>query len=201
MLEILQAGGILMLPILGCSVLALAIVLERFWHLQSRKIVPPNLAPQVLRWGQRHQLNPSHLQQLRNEGPLGQILAVGLEHVTDGWDAVKHRMEEQGRHIVIELERYLNILGTIAAIGPLLGLLGTVLGMIQMFSAFNLDGMTQPDILAAGIGKALITTAFGLSVAIPSLMFHRYFHRKIDELAYQLEKEAFRVIDGLKRGA
>lgn len=198
MWEMLRAGGLLMLPILGCSILAFAIVLERFWQLRIDKIAPPDLAPKALHWANQHQLTVHHLQQLMSMGPLGQILSVGLESLDQGTTAMKSRMEAQGRHVVMELEKYLNVLGTIAAAAPLLGLLGTVVGMIQMFSVFNVDGMNQPDLLAAGIAKALITTAFGLSVAIPSLMFHRYFQRKVDEITYKLERESLRLVDGLK---
>lgn len=199
MLEMLQAGGLLMLPILGCSILAFAIILEKFWRLRERKIVPIDLTPKVLHWVNQQQLTVNHLQQLMSMGPLGQILSVGLECLDEGREAMKNRMEAQGRHVIMELEKYLNVLGTIAAAGPLLGLLGTVVGMIQMFSAFHLEGLNQPDLLAAGIAKALITTAFGLSVAIPSLMFHRYFQRIVDELTYKLEREALRLVDGLKK--
>ncbi|MFO1257356.1 MAG: MotA/TolQ/ExbB proton channel family protein [Gammaproteobacteria bacterium] len=199
MLEMLKAGGLLMLPILGCSILAFAIILEKFWRLREGKIVPIDLAPKVLHWVNQQQLTVKHLQQLMSMGPLGQILSVGLECLDEGGEAMKSRMEAQGRHVIMELEKYLNVLGTIAAAGPLLGLLGTVVGMIQMFSAFHLEGLNQPDLLAAGIAKALITTAFGLSVAIPSLMFHRYFQRRVDELTYKLEREALRLVDGLKK--
>jgi biopolymer transport protein ExbB len=151
MWEMLRAGGLLMLPILGCSILAFAIVLERFWQLRTDKIAPPNLAPKALHWANQDQLTVHHLQELMSMGPLGQILSVGLESLDQGTAAMKSRMEAQGRHVVMELEKYLNVLGTIAAAAPLLGLLGTVVGMIQMFSVFNVDGMNQPDLLAAGI--------------------------------------------------
>lgn len=199
MWDLIQSGGILMIPILGCSIIGLAIVIERLWQLRTRKVIPSQLPSKILNLAKRQSLGHAQLQQLSTEGTLGEILAIGLEHAEYGWDVVRNRMEERGRHCLIELEKYLNILGTIAVITPLLGLLGTVVGMIQMFSALTLDGAIKPEMLAAGISKAMITTAFGLSVAIPCLMFHRFFLRKIEELTYKLEKESLKVVDSLKR--
>lgn len=136
------------------------------------------------------------LTDLALSSPLGLILSRGLQYTEQGISIMRARMEDQGRQIVIELERYLNTLGTIASAAPLLGLLGTILGMIKVFSVVG--GSPDPDSIAAGIAQALLTTAFGLFVAIPSLMFHRYFRRRIDELSMRLEKESQKMVDGLK---
>jgi biopolymer transport protein ExbB len=196
MLEILLAGGWLMFPLLGCSILALAIILERMWILRGSRLIAPHLVPHILKRLSDREENPLRLAELTQQGPLGVILAQGLQHAEQGISVMRARMEDQGRQTVIQLESYLNALGTIAAAAPLVGLLGTVLGMIEIFAV--LGGNPEPEALAGGISTALLTTAFGLFIAIPSLMFHRYFKRKIDELSAKLEKEAQKLLDGLK---
>lgn len=195
MFEMVQAGGWLMLPILLCSVIALAIVIERFWSLQSKKINPPHLVSQVWQWHQSATLDDERIQALANSSPLGKILAVGLANRQHPRDIMKESIEEAGRQIVLELERFLNTLGTIASVTPLLGLLGTVIGMIKVFAAITSHGVGNPSVLAGGISEALITTAAGLSVAIPSLIFYRYFRGKVDELVLEMEDEALKVVD------
>ncbi|MBS0287861.1 MAG: MotA/TolQ/ExbB proton channel family protein [Proteobacteria bacterium] len=196
MIDILLAGGWLMFPLLGCSIIALAIIAERFWVLREPKIIPPDLVQHILRSLSMREGKPIRLSELAVQSPLGHILSKGLQHSEQGITAMRSRMEDQGRQVIVELERYLNTLGTIASAAPLLGLLGTVLGMIQIFAV--LGGNPDPEALAGGIAQALLTTAFGLFIAIPSLMFHRYFRRRIDEFAAKLEKEAQKLIDGLK---
>ncbi|MEJ2142464.1 MAG: MotA/TolQ/ExbB proton channel family protein [Gammaproteobacteria bacterium] len=195
MFEMVQAGGLIMLPILLCSVLALAIVIERFWSLQSKKVNPPHLVSQVWQWHKSDDLSDEHIQSLGNSSPLGKILAVGLVNRQHPRDIMKESIEEAGRQIVLELERFLNTLGTIASITPLLGLLGTVIGMIKVFAAITTHGVGNPAVLAGGISEALITTAAGLSVAIPSLIFYRYFRGKVDELVLEMEDEALKIVD------
>ena len=182
MWELVKAGGWMMLPIILCSIGALGIIAERLWSLRASRVAPPHLLGQVWRWIKEKKLGNDKLKELRAQAPLGEILAAGLAN------------SKHGREIH-ELERYLTILGSIAAIAPLLGLLGTVLGMIEIFSAFMGAGMTNAGQLAGGIATALITTAAGLIVAIPALFFHRYFVRRVDELVVSMEQEAIKLVE------
>ncbi len=193
--EIIIAGGWLMLPIILSSVIALAIVGERFWTLQEKRITPKNLVAQIWQWYKSDQLDEEHIQALANSSPLGRILAVGLINRNHPRDVMKESIEEVGRQVVLELERYLNTLGTIAHVTPLLGLLGTVFGMIEVFSVISTHGNGNPAILAGGISKALITTAAGLSVAIPALTLYRYFRGKVNELVMKMEEEALKIVE------
>jgi len=184
-----------MYPILLCSVVALAIVAERFWSLQQKKIAPSNLVAQVWQWYKSDNLDDGHLEGLSNSSPLGRILAAGLYNRHHPRDIMKESIEDTGRQVVHELERYLNTLGTIASVTPLLGLLGTVIGMIEVFTVIMEHGVGNPGVLAGGISKALITTAAGLSVAIPTLIFSRYFRGKVDSLVLKMEEEALKIVD------
>ncbi len=195
MLEIIQAGGWVMWPILACSVLAMAIVCERLWSLRPKRVIPPDLVVQVWNLYRNGQLDSSRLLQLQSSSPLGAVLAAGLANHHYGREVMKEAIEDAGRQVTHELERFLNSLGTIASIAPLLGLLGTVLGMIEVFSAITAAGVGEPKVLAGGIAKALITTAAGLTVAIPALIFHRYFQSRVDELVLKMENEALRFIE------
>ena len=197
MLELVKAGGWLMVPILLCSIVAMAIIAERFWTLQTRRIAPDNLVLQVWQWAKAGQLDEARIRQLRTGSPLGRILAAGLANRDQARDLMKESIEDVGRHVVHELERYLNALGTIASVTPLLGLLGTVIGMIKVFTVITVQGVGDPGVLAGGISEALITTAAGLTVAIPSLMFHRYFRARVDELVVTMEQEALKMIEAL----
>jgi len=190
-----QAGGWLMLPILLCSVIALAIVGERFWSLQQKRINPATLVSQVWQWYKSDNLTDQNIEALANTSPLGRVLAAGLVNRHHPREIMKESIEDTGRQVVVELERYLNTLGTIASITPLLGLLGTVIGMIKVFAAITSHGVGNPSVLAGGISEALITTAAGLSVAIPSLIFYRYFRGKVDELVIKMEEEALKIVD------
>ena len=203
MLEMVIAGGIVMLPLLACSIVALAIVIERFWTLQNKRVVPDNLVAQVWQWAQAGTLDERRVQALKAGSPLGRVLAAGLVHRHGDRQSMKEGIEEVGRHVVFELGRYVNVLGTIASIGPLLGLLGTVLGMIRIFSAVTKQGVSDPSILAGGIAEALITTAGGLTVAIPALIFYRYFNRRIDGFVVGMEGEALKLVEAMhsKRSA
>ncbi|MDD5410457.1 MAG: MotA/TolQ/ExbB proton channel family protein [Methylobacter sp.] len=195
MFEIIKSGGWMMLPIILCSIGAMAIVAERFWSLQRKKILPPELVPQVWKLYREKKLDDATLRHLRNSSPLGCILAAGLANSHHGRKFMKECIEETGRKVAHDLERFLNTLGTIAAVGPLLGLLGTVFGMIEIFSSLMLHGAGDPSVLAGGISVALITTAAGLTVAIPSLIFHRYFERLVDDYVVSMEEEALKLID------
>ncbi len=195
MFELVKAGGWLMLPIIVCSVVALAIIVERLWSLQMRRVLPKHLVAQVWRWEKVHQLNDENLRDLQASSPLGSILSAGILNRYQSRDIMKESIEDTGRHIVHELERYLNTLGTIAAITPLLGLLGTVIGMIKVFATITTQGVGNPGALAGGISEALLTTAAGMSVAIPTLMFFRYFRGRVRMLVLRMEQEAMTMIE------
>ena len=197
MLEIVEAGGWLMAPIIACSVLAVAIFLERLWSLQKKRVLPTNLASRVWDWVQKNELDAQHIQQVHNSSTLDQVLAAELVYRHSPREVLKEAIEDAGRHVVHELERYLNPLGTIAAITPLLGLLGTVSGMIRAFTAITAQGVGNPTVLAGGIAEALITTAAGLTVAIPSLIAYRFLRGRVDGLVVMIEKEAIRFIEAL----
>ncbi|MDA1302326.1 MAG: MotA/TolQ/ExbB proton channel family protein [Proteobacteria bacterium] len=195
MFEIVQAGGWLMVPIILCSIVSAAICVERFWTLRGEQIAPRNLLAQVWNTIKSNELDARKLRDLRNGSPLGQILAAGISGQRGGREAMKEAIEEVAGHVVHELERYLNTLGTVAAITPLLGLLGTVVGMIRVFTAIKLEGTGNSAVLAGGISEALITTAAGLTVAIPSLFFYRFIQRRVDELVVHMEQEAIKLVE------
>ena len=189
-----------MWPIIVCSVLALAIIVERCWSLRRSVVAPRDLMSQIQGMALGDRLTNEQIDSVRETSALGQILAAGLSRQTQQAFLVKDAIEEAGGHVVHELERYLNALGTIAATTPLLGLLGTVIGMIKVFSAITAVGVGDPQVLAGGISEALITTAAGLSVGIPSLMFHRYFRGKVNELTVAMEQDALRFMEVLQSG-
>lgn len=197
MIEIIKAGGWLMLPIILCSVIAVAITIERLWTLQRRRVLPKDLTMRVWEWARGRQLDQKHLVILAENSPMGRVLAAGLANRHQSREVLKEIVQDTGRHVVHELERYLNSLGTIAAITPLLGLLGTVIGMVKVFTAITTAGVGNPSVLAGGISEALITTAAGLSVAIPSLIAYRYLRGQVDALVVEMEKEAMKLVDAL----
>lgn len=192
-----MAGGWAMLPILICSAVALAIVLERCWTLRRRSVLPPGLGEEVRNWARSGQLDPAHLNTLASGSPLGELLASALAVRNRSRDLIKERIEDTGRHVVHRMERYLNTLGTIALIGPLLGLLGTVIGLIRMFMDVMKGGVGDPMKMAGGIGEALICTATGLVVAIPAYVLHRYFRSKVAGYVVDMEKQATELLDEL----
>lgn len=200
MLEIIYAGGWLMLPIVLCSILAVTIIAERFWTLRRSVVTPPNVGQQVQEWAARHELDKRHIDQLRDSSSLGRILAAALANRHRPRELIKESVEDTGRHVVHELERFLNTLGTIAGISPLLGLLGTVIGMIKVFSAIIAYGVGNANELAGGISQALITTAAGLTVAIPSYFFYRYFKGRVEEYVVSMEQQAIYLIEAIERG-
>ena len=186
-----------MVPILLCSVIAMAIIAERFWTLQRKRITPSNLVVQVWQWAKSGNVNEDRVRALRKSSPLGRILAAGLANRNSSRELMKESIEDVGRHVVHDLDRNLNTLGTIASITPLLGLLGTVIGMIKVFAVITTQGVGDPGVLAGGISEALITTAAGLTVAIPALMFHRYFRGHVDELVVTMEQEALKMVEAM----
>lgn len=195
MFELLKAGGILMVPIVACSVLALAIILERFWSLRASRVAPPQSVNELWRWIKHKDLSSKKLKALQTSSPLGQVLAGGLMNAKHGREIMKESIEQEASQVIHQLERFLNPLGTIATITPLLGLLGTVIGMIKVFAEIQLAGVGNAGNLAGGISEALITTAAGLSIAIPALIAHRYFIRRVDELVVSMEQEAIKLVE------
>lgn len=195
MLELVKSGGVLIWPLLLCSIISLAIIAERFWSLQKKRIISTNLVKRVWEWNKEGVLDARLIEQVRRDSPLGRVLAAGLVNREHDREVMKESIEEVGRHVAHELERFLNTLGTIASISPLLGLLGTVIGMIKVFAVITAQGVGDPSVLAEGISEALITTAVGLTVAIPSLMFYRYFRGRVDELVVTMEQEALKMVE------
>jgi len=194
-LELIKAGGLIMWPILLCSITSLAITIERFWSLQTKRITPRNLVAQVWQWEKVGHLDARRIHDLRTGSPLGRLLATGLVNRDHEREVMKESIEEVGRQVIHELEKFLNTLGTIAQITPLLGLLGTVIGMIKVFAVITSQGVGDPSVLAEGISEALITTAAGLTVAIPTLMFYRYFRGRVDELVISMEQESIKMVE------
>lgn len=192
-----MAGGWLMVLILLCSVVALAICIERLYTLNSRKIAPPHLLATVWKQLQGGELDAARLRSLRQSSPLGRILAAGLGNASHGREVMKESIQDAASHVVHDLERYLNTLGTIAAVAPLLGLLGTVVGMIRVFAEIMTQGTGNASVLAGGISEALITTAAGLMVAIPALVMHRYFVGRINAIVVGLEQETIKLVNAL----
>lgn len=197
MLELVQAGGWLMVPILLCSAIAMGIIAERLWTLQTKKVIPKKLMTGIWNLLNKDQLTQKHIAEIEQGSPLGKVLAAGLINRHLSRELVRESIEETGRFVAHELERFIITLGTISTIAPLLGLLGTVIGMIKVFTAITTVGVGDPAMLAGGISEALITTATGLSVAIPTVIFHRYLKRKIDELVVGMEQEAMKLVEVL----
>lgn len=199
MLELIAKGGWAMVPILVCSVLTLGIIVERLWTLRRKAVLPPGLAEEVRGWAQQRRLDPAHLDALARNSPLGAVLAGALTVRHLGHAAVKERVEDVGRHVMHDLDRYLNTLGTIALISPLLGLLGTVIGLIHMFLAILGHGIGDANQMAGGIGEALIATASGLCVAVPAYVFHRWLRGRVTDYGIAMEKEVLRLMDDLEQ--
>lgn len=189
-----------MVPILLCSIVAAAIAVERLWTLQRGRIAPADLLAEVWDAIRGDRLDAQRLKDIRASSPLGQVLAAGIGNAKRGRDVMKEAMEESAAQVSHDMERYLTSLGIIASISPLLGLLGTVVGMIKVFTALMLEGAGNANVLAGGISQALITTAAGLSVAIPALMFHRFFLRRVDELMVTMEQEASKLVEIMQSG-
>lgn len=197
MLEILLAGGWPLAPILVASALMLAIVLERFWTLRRKTVMPEGLTGEVRALVRSRKMDAKHVESLRENSPLGELLAAALEVRNRSRDTIRERIEDTGRHVVHRMERYLPTLGTIALISPLLGLLGTVIGLIHMFLAVMVSGVGDPMKMAGGIGEALICTAAGLVVAIPAYAMHRYFRSRVSGYLLDMEREASLLLDDL----
>lgn len=197
MQNIIMAGGWLMLPLVLCSIAVIGISIERFWTLDPKKIAPKHQLAQVWSWIKNNEVSAERLRELKQSSELGRILATGLSNSRSGRETMKDSIQETANQVIHSMERYIGTLGTIAAVAPLLGLLGTVLGMIKVFVAIELQGTGNAGALAGGISEALITTATGLVVAIPAMIIHRFFIRRIDSLAITMEQEAVKLVDAL----
>jgi biopolymer transport protein ExbB len=198
MWEIVRAGGPLMWPIIVCSVAAVAIILERLWTLQDKRVLPRELLQKVWQLVESNQINDKVIAALEQNSPLGRVLAAGLANRHRPREVMMERLEDTGRHVIYELERFISTLGTIASIAPLLGLLGTVTGIIRAFNAINQGAMGDARILSAGLGEALIATAAGLCVAIPALIGYRYLRGRVDRIVIEMEKDAIRLTDAVE---
>lgn len=198
MWELVKAGGIMMIPIILCSIVAMGIIIERLMVLRKSKVAPAGLMNTVWEWFKAGKIDQARLEQISSGSALGKILAAGLASAHKGRDQMKEAVEEMGGFVIHELERYLNTLGTIAAIAPLLGLLGTIFGLIEIFSAFLGDGSPEASKLAGGIAMALVTTASGLIVAIPAVFFHRFLLRRVDDLVIAMEQDVTKLVDAVE---
>ena len=187
-----------MWPIILASIGAAAIILERLWTLQERRVLPRDLTQRVWQLVESNQVNEKVITALEQNSPLGKVLAAGLASRHRSREIMMERLEDAGRHVVHELERFLNTLGTIAGVSPLLGLLGTVTGIIRAFNAIEAGGMGDPRALSGGIAEALIATAAGLCVAIPALISYRYLRGRVDGIVVEMEKNAIRMADALE---
>jgi biopolymer transport protein ExbB len=199
MFEIVKAGGIMMGPIILASIVTAAIFLERLWTLQTKRVLPADLTEKVWRWVEQRQIQDKHIVALQQNSPLGKILAAGLANRNRDRAVIREAIEDTGRHVVHELDRFIGTLGTIASLTPLMGLLGTVLGMIRTFNAITTAGIGNPASLAGGIAEALITTAAGLTVAIPALLAYKYLRGRVQMLVVQMEKEATKLVEAIER--
>ena len=197
--ELIKAGDWPVIPLVLCSVLVLGIVLERAWSLQRRRVLPAGLLEQVQRWCAAGEVDASRIEALRRHSALGRVLAAVLMHGGEDRQRQRENVEDTGRHVMLELERYLNMLGTLATVSPLIGLFGTVIGMIETFNAISLTGLGAPEKLAGGIAIALVNTAFGLFVAIPAYIFHRYYRGRVEELVADLERQASELVEFLSQ--
>jgi biopolymer transport protein ExbB len=200
MFEIVKAGGPVMVPIILASIVAAAIFLERLWTLQTRRVLPAELTEKVWKWVERREIQDKHIIALQQNSPLGKILAAGLANRHRDRSIIKEAIEDTGRHVVHELERFIGALGTIASVSPLLGLLGTVVGMIRTFNAIQTEGVGDPAALGGGIAEALITTAAGLTVAIPALLGYKYLRGRVASLVVQMEKESIKLVQAMEQG-
>jgi biopolymer transport protein ExbB len=198
MWEIVRAGGPLMWPIILCSIGAAAIILERLWTLQDKRVVPPELTQKVRQLIEANQINDKVIAALEQNSALGKLLAAALINRHRSREVIMERLEDSGRHIVHELERFLSTLGTIAGVSPLLGLLGTVTGIIKSFNAIQAGGMGDPRALSGGIAEALIATAAGLCVAIPALISYRFLRGRVERIVVEMEKDAVRIADAIE---
>jgi biopolymer transport protein ExbB len=191
---IIQAAGWPIWPLLLASVIAVALIIERGISLRRHKIVPPTLLEQVVTVYQRQGVSAEVLDKLARDSPLGAVLAAGLRNQRSSRYVMKEAIEEAGRGVAHQLERFLTTLGTIATAAPLLGLFGTVIGMIEIFGSQSPTG-ANPQQLAHGISVALYNTAFGIAISIPALIFYRHYRNKVDTYVVEMEQQASKLVD------
>jgi biopolymer transport protein ExbB len=199
MYELFLKGGILMYPIAFCSIIAVGIFLERMWVLRRGRVLPRDFLIEVEDLVMRRKRPEAISLCKRNNSSIAHVVRVGIENYGKKRDVIKEKIEEVGRREAASLERYINVIGTIAGVSPLLGLLGTVSGMIKSFNIISLRGVADPASLAGGISEALITTAAGLVVAIPTFVIYRYLTNKADSLILEMEENSIRMVDLVKR--
>jgi len=191
---ILQAAGWPIYPLLAASILAVAFIIERLIALRASKVVPAGLLQSVVAEYRQTGVNEEMLARLSTHSPLGRVLAAGLRNVKSSREIMKESIEEAGRSVTHELERFLTSLGTIASIAPLMGLFGTIVGMIEIFGASTGTG-SNPQALAHGISVALYNTGFGLVIAIPSMIFYRHFRGLVDSFVVEMEQQAIKLVE------
>ena len=199
MYELFLKGGILMYPIAFCSIIAVGIFLERMWVLRRMRVLPRDFLIEVEDLVMRRKRPEAISLCKRNNSSIAHVVRVGIENYGKKRDVIKEKIEEVGRREAASLERYINVIGTIAGVSPLLGLLGTVSGMIKSFNIISMQGVADPTSLAGGISEALITTAAGLVVAIPTFVIYRYLSNKADSLILEMEENSIRMVDLVKR--
>ena len=187
-----------MWPLILCSITAAAIILERLWTLQEKRVLPSDLTQRVWQLVEANQVNDKVIAALERNSPLGKVLAAGLANRHRSREVMMERLEDTGRHVMHELERFLNTLGTIASVSPLLGLLGTVSGIIKAFSALQAGAAGDSHMLLGGIAEALYATAAGLIVAIPALIGYRYLRGRVEGIVVEMEKGAVRLVDAVE---
>ena len=194
MFAIIQAAGWPIWFLIVASIIALAIIGERGWSLRESVVMPKNLLAQVLQDYRQNGANPQSLSRLAKSSPLGEIFVAGLKNAKSPTPIIKEAIEEAGRSVAIDLERFLNTLGTIAAVSPLLGLFGTVIGMIEIFGSQAPSG-TNPLVLAHGISIALYNTAAGILIAVPAMIFYRHFRGKVDVMLVDMELQGIKLVE------
>lgn len=194
MFALIQAAGWPIWFLLAASIVAVTLIVERVLYLRPERILPPTLLTEVIAVARAGRADPDTLAQLEQNSPLGRVLAAGLRQLSAPREVMKQAIEEAGRAVAHDLERYLSALGTVATLAPLMGLFGTVVGMIELFGAQQAAG-ADPVQIAHGISVALYNTAFGLAVAMPALLFHRHFHARVDSLVIAMEQQALRFVD------
>ena len=188
------AMGIMSVPLVLSSVVAMVVILSLFLTLKKSKVMPDGLTEAAQKLARTGNVSKTNIEKIREGSLLGEVLASGLENIGQPRHVLKENIEESGRHVIHSMDKYMTTLGTIAAIAPLLGLLGTVIGMINVFSVITAQGVGSPTQLAGGISQALLTTAFGIGIAVPALIFHRYFRGKINDYAVEMEKESIKLL-------
>ena len=195
MIDIIQAAGWPIWPIILCSIIAIAIIGERFYSLRQSLVAPRDLLPSIVKEYRKGGVTSEMLTRVSQSSQLGKVLAAGLKNVKSSREIIKESIEEAGRAVSQELERFLTTLGTIATMSPLLGLLGTIIGMIEIFGASTPTGITDPARLAHGISIALYNAAFGIIVAVPALVFYRHFRARADALIVEMELQAVKLVE------